>query len=270
MSLVFNDTTTYRGLVQLYEKEVGLQRGTISGDTDRLKEFTADVNEALDDFTRIALRASGTWQWDDSNQTDYPIITTDLISGQRDYTFTTDGNSNLILDIYKVFVASPAGIFTEMLPVDVESGWEGQPTPGARSGFIYPTTLDSFTDGLNQSGTPNRYDKLANGIFLDPIPNYNSTNGLKMYVNREASYFVYTDTTKKAGIPGILQRYLFVRPAYDYARRNNLANASQILLELIKMEGDPAQGRVGTIAEYFSARPRDERNRLVAAQHNNK
>lgn len=256
MSLAFNDTTSYKGIVQIYEKEIGVPRGTVSGDTDKLKELTADVNVALDDFVTLAIKSSGTWKWDDSNQTDYPVITTNLVSGQRDYSFTTDGGGNLILDIYKVFVANSAGVFVEMYPVDVETGTD-VPTVVAGSGQLY-TSLSSFTDGQNRTGIPTRYDKQSNALFLDPIPNYNYTNGLKMYVNREASYFVYTDTTKKPGIPGLFHRYLALKPALDYARRNELKNYQLIQAEVLRMEGNESAGIKGAIQEYFSERPRDE------------
>src|SRR3990167_11282297 len=103
MSIQFNQTASpYRGLVQFYEKEIGANRADVSGTAEKLAQFTSDVNQALDDFWAIAIPASGTWQLDDSNQTDYPIITTNLVASQRDYSFTTDGSSNLILDIYRV------------------------------------------------------------------------------------------------------------------------------------------------------------------------
>lgn len=254
MSLVFNDTTTGKGIVQMYEKEAGFNRGDISGSTSRLKDLTADVNLAFDDFTRIALAASGTWQEDDSNQTDYPIISTNLVSGQRDYTFTTDGSGNLVLDVYKVMVASSSGIYTEIKPVDVQSQKD----------------TDSFYSGQNTTGTPTRYDKTANGIFLDVIPNYNYTGGLKVYINREPSYFVYTDTTKKPGVPGIFHRYFALKPALDWARRNTLANYPLLASEVLKMEGDEGAGIVGTIAKYFSARTKDEPRRLVVGFQDNK
>src|SRR3990167_10378043 len=104
MSVQFSDTTNYKGIIQLIEKELGFKRGDISGDANLLKEITADVNLAWDDYLTIALPASGKWQFDDSNQTDYPIIKTNLVDGQRDYTFTTDEGGNLILDIYKVAI----------------------------------------------------------------------------------------------------------------------------------------------------------------------
>lgn len=246
MSLVFNDTTNYRGLVQVYEDEIGANRGDVSGNTEKLKKVTADINLALDDFTEMAIRSSGTWQWDDTNQTDYPIITTSLVSGRRDYTFTTDESGNLILDIYKVMVADSGGRFTEIRPVDVQSQRD----------------TEGFWDGANTGGTPDKYDKTANGIFLDPIPNYNYTNGLKAYINREASYFTTADTTKKPGVPGIFHKYLALRPAQDYARRNSLDNHDRIQGEVLRMEQE--------IQAYFAFRPRDEKPRLRPAGQDNK
>lgn len=254
MSLVFSDTESNKGIVQMYERECGFELGTISGNTTKLKNLTADVNLALDDFTELAIKSSGTWQIDDSGHTDYPIITTDLISGQRDYTFTTDGSGNLILDIYKVLVADPSGKYTEIKPVDVQSQGD----------------TSTFTDGQNSGGTPTRYDKTANGFFLDLIPNYNYTNGLKVYINREASYFTYTDTIKKPGVPGIFHKYFYLKPASDYSRRNSLANKKDLEDELMKMEGSERLGIDGSIKEYFSARPKDERPRINPARQNNK
>lgn len=269
MSLVFSDTSTYRGIVQIYEKEIGAEYGDISGSTPRLKSLTADVNLALDDFVALAIKSSGTWQFDDSNQGDYPIITTNLTSGQRDYSFTTDGSGNLILDIYQVFVANPSGIFREVLPVDVQS--QSSLVGGVLSGNLGSGgDLSGFWDGRNTTGTPNKYDKTANGIFLDPIPNYNSSGGLKVYINREGSYFVSTDTTKKPGVPGIFHKYFALKPALDYARRNNLAVLPRLEAEVLRFEGNERLGVVGAIQEYFSRRPRDEQPRLIINQENNR
>lgn len=237
MSIQFRDDTTYKGLVQMYEKEIGAPRGTISGDTNRLKEFTADANLAWDEFLAIALPASGTWQYDDSNHTDYPFITTNLVDGQRDYTFTTDESGNLILDIYQVLMrTSTTSPYAKLDPVDQQNDDD----------------TEAFTDGLNTEGVPTRYDKTANGIFLDPIPNANVTAGLKVLINREPSYFTYTDTTKKPGCPGLFHAYFFLRPASEYARRNNLANQDRLAIKVAQMERD--------IADYFGKRERDVRD----------
>lgn len=245
MSFQFNDTTNYKGLVQLFEKEVGLELGTISGDTTKLKQFTADVNSAFDDFVELAIKSSGTWQWDDSNHGDYPIVTTNIVASQRDYAFTTDEQNNLILDIYKVFVkSSSTGQYDEIYPVDVQSEED---------------TYD-FTSGEDIEGIPYRYDKTANGIFLDPVPVSSVTNGLKVYINREASYFTYTDTTRKPGVPGILHDYFYLKPAFDYARRKTLAVAVPLEKEVLRCEYK--------IAEYFSSREKDVRKRLTMKRVN--
>lgn len=242
MSATFSDTTNYSGLVQLFEKEIGANYGDVSGNTTKLKTFTAGVNSALDDFFAIAIQASGTWQLDDSNQTDYPIIYTNLVAGQRDYTFTTDGSGNLILDIYKVMALGSATgtIYNELYPADQQ-----QTEPG----------VEGFTNGQNIGGVPMRYDKTGNSLFLDAIPSYSVSNGLKVYVNREASYFTSTDTTKKPGVPGLLHDYFYLKPALDHARRNSLVSHDRIALQVSNMEK--------TIKEYFGRREKDERNLLT-------
>lgn len=220
MSIPFSSTTNKNGIIQLIERNLGFTDGAISGDATLLAQFTGDVNLALDKVFSMIFEVGGTWQFDDSNQTDYPIIYTSLNSGQRDYSFTTDANGNLILDIYKVSVANSSGVFTDIFPVDVES--KQAPV--------------SYDDGLNVGGIPNTYDKLANGIFLDPIPNYTYANGLKVYINREGSYFTVADTTKKAGFKGLYHEYLALRPSFQYAYRKSLPVATKLESEMFKME----------------------------------
>lgn len=123
MSLVYSSTSSKNGILQVIERNLKLGDGYITGNTTRLAEWTNEVNLALDEALRIIIPASGKWQFDDSNQTDYPIIYTSLVSGQRDYAFTTDGSSNLILDIYRVFIlpSSTATTYQEIWPVDQQS-----------------------------------------------------------------------------------------------------------------------------------------------------
>ena len=59
---------------------------------------------------------------------------------------------------------------------------------------------------------------------------------MKICINREASYFVVGDTTKKSGIAGIFHEYLVLRPAYQYAYRNGLTNANALREEMLLME----------------------------------
>lgn len=245
MSLPFN--VAFTGIVQQYEKEIGANRGDIASNTNLLKEFTAQANLTLDDYIAMAIKSSGTWKFDDSNHTDYPEMTANLVANQRDYTFTTDEEGNLVLDIYRVYVKDgTSSAYRELTPVDPDSS----------------SDYTGFTNGLSATGFPLLYDKTANAIRLDPIPSGNVTAGLKVSINREASYFTYTDTTRKAGVPGVHHKYFYLRPALDYARRNTLTSYPRLEGEVLKLESE--------IKEYFSARTKDEKPGLRPLYQNNK
>lgn len=232
-------SVTYTQLLDLIEDNCKSNSASYST-ADR----TRDINLALDRAYSLIFQVGGTWQFDDSNHTDYPIITTAIVSGQRDYSFVSDEQGNLVLDIYKVMVADEQGNFYEITPVDQQSR-------NAPSGY---------NDGLNVTGLPNTYDKTANGIFLDAIPNYNRAGGLKVFINREGSYFTTSDTTKKAGFAGLFHEYLALRPSYQYAYRNKLENKADLEKEMLKMEQ--------AIMDYYKARERDVQKTLTGYRNN--
>lgn len=246
MSIPFNDTTTLRGLVQMYEKEIGASRGDISGNTNRLKEFTAEVNNALDEYTRLAISASGRWKFDDSNHTDYPEIITDLVAGQRAYTFTTDERGNVILDIYRVYVKDTQGNYKLIKPIDPDTA---------------NVDVTNY-DGQDTQGGSYEYDKTANAILLNLVPESNVTDGLKVSINREASYFTSTDTDRKAGIYGLHHKYLFLKPALEFARRNVLNSYPRIEMEVLRIERE--------IKDGLNRRGKDERRRMTVLVENNR
>lgn len=242
MSIPFSSTSNKNGIIQLIERNTKVGDGGISGVATRLAEVTADVNLALDKVLEIIFQNSSTWQFDDSNQTDYPFITTNLVANQRDYSFTADGSGNLVLDIFKVMIkpgTSATDYYVELPPIDQESA----------------DNTSGFWNGQNAASIPARYDKTANGIFLDPVPSYSVADGLKIFINREASYFTTSDTTKKPGFAGLFHEYLALRPSYQYAYRNGLPNVNVLKQEMLEMEDK--------IANYYSERTRDERQQII-------
>ena len=239
MSLVFSDTTNKNGIIQHLEKTLGFNDGEISGNTTRLAQFTSDVNLAIDSALHIIFRSGGTWNFDDSNHTDYPIVTANIVADQQDYSFTEDGSSNLILDIHKVMYKTDTTDYVTLTPRDQQRT---------------TTVNDRFSNG--ETGTPVEYDKTANGIFLYPIPSLSVTNGLKLFINREASYFTASDTSTKAGFSGLYHRYLVLHPAYNYAMTHGLSNRRDVQEQLLLMEQD--------ISEHYARRARDEKPHLTA------
>lgn len=234
----FSDTTNRDGLIQQVEKATGTQSATTA--SYPLKVKTLDINDALGNFFLLAMKAGGRFQVDDTNQTDYPLITTDLVSAQQDYAFVYDGSStpNQILDLRQARIKDASGNWIVLTPVDREA--------------------DNLTAYEGVTGTPLKFDVDANAIKLYPKPNYNSTGGLELYISRTPSYFVSTDTTKEAGIPKLFQQYLWMRPSYLYCLIKALPQTRGLQVEVEKMEK--------AIEDYYSRRDRVDRPRFTVRQ----
>ena len=200
---------------------------------------TLDINNALNKFMLLAIQSEGKWQVDDTNQSDYPIIFGDIVSGQQDYSFTTDEQGNQILDIYKVRIKDSAGNWATIYPTDLQTGIDEE--------------LNSTT-----TGTPRKYRLTSNGIFLTDIPNYNSTDGLEIYINRSPVYFTSGDVstgTKKAGIPWTFHEYLAIRPSYYYCLQKGLPQAKNLYAEMLNFED--------MIGDYYSKRKKDTPQQII-------
>lgn len=233
MSLQFSDTTNYKGIIQKIERNIYGQDaiGRISGNSTLLKQWTADVNLALDRALSIIFQADGRWQFDDSNHSGYPTVKGNLVANQREYTFTEDTAGNLLLEIHKVYILN-GSVYEEIEPID-------------------ELNEPQIFNEQNPTGIPYRYGKKADGIFLDPIPPSNVINGIKIEVSREGSYFTSGDTTKKPGFHGLYHEYLAIQPSAEYAKINTLSNAVALENKRIEMERD--------ITTAYSRRAKDER-----------
>jgi hypothetical protein len=188
MAYVFSDTTyTQDGLIQECEDITGLGDAGISGDDTRLKSFTRKLNNALDRFHVIAFQSDSLWSFDDRSYADndqtLPIATTNLVSGQADYLFDEE-----LLAVTQVFIKDSAGVWKEL------SAQDDKNTPNIYIGAT--------------SGLPTRYELVGNSIVLDPIPNYNSTAGLKVTFKRTGRRFNYNDGALSIGIPSLFHEYL--------------------------------------------------------------
>lgn len=227
--MTFSDTTTKQGLIQDCEQLIFSDYGDISGNPDRLYDFTAKINRAYDKLATIIMSVDGRWQFDDTNYTDLPIGSTNIISGQRDYTLDVE-----FLDIVKVVLTDGAGNKSVLLPIDINDDL----------GRRY------ITDITGSGGIPTQYDKTGGSIMLVPIPNFNKTGGLTVYYRRKPSYFVSTDTIKPVGIPALYHRYLSLEASFDYAVSKQLNLKNDLGVRVREMEA--------RIQEFYSKRSKDE------------
>lgn len=172
----FNDTTNLTGMIQFCEDYCKLGNTGISGNSTLLKKFTGYINKANRDVWHTAWSASAGWQYDDNNQTDLPVATTNLVASQTTYALISEA-----LTIKKVEVLDNDDNWVELKPINLER---------------ITIAEDEFFD---ETGTPRYYKLVGNIIKLFPATDYAKTAGLKIYFDRGSVEFASTATTTEAG-----------------------------------------------------------------------
>lgn len=225
--MVYSDTTNLNGILQRCEFWTGLGNGTITGDSTLIKIFTAHVNEAFDDVMPLILSYTDKGRWDDNNNTDYPIATLNLVSGQNDYSVKVDGDSLDILRIFDVQI--------------LESATAVDYTTLAKITLDHEKALSAMQPMSTDTGIPTYWLERDNVIFLNPNPNYSATNGIKIFYERQENYFVSTDTTKAPGIPKIFHPLLPMIASHRWLiinKQNNVFTNAELLNEITRKKGE--------------------------------
>ena len=207
MAVPFSDTTNKDGLIQICERLCHFPDAGISGDATLLAQFTSALNDAYDEVLPYVFAAEARWQFDDPTHTTLPIATTNIVSGQRDYSFTSDSASASILQIDKVAIRQDATTtdYTMIYPID-------QSDKNARR---------LIEDNSDNTGIPTKYDVIGSSILLDPEPDYASTAGLKIWYSRTPDYFTTSDTTQTPGIPDMFHQLLAYIASHEWTFINN-------------------------------------------------
>ncbi len=233
----FSDTSLKQGIIEEID---------FNCDTDStifpVAQKTRSVNRWYDKAVSIILDSDGRWQFDDTNATDLPIATTSLVASQQDYTLDTT-----FLKILRVEVLDVAGVWNKLTPLDQAD--------------LYDQGLVEF---LKTAGMPKYYDIQGSSIFLYPKPDAGISvtlaAGLKVYAQRNVSYFVAGDTTKVPGFASLFHRYLALGPSLDWCVKKQLPQKEDIKEQLAVMESD--------MRTFFSTRNKDEKIQLRARKHN--
>ena len=151
------------------------------------------VNNALEVITGKLINSDGNWQYDDTNYTDLPIGTGNLVSGQSSYTFSSE-----YLDILEVMILTTGGIYQRITPFDP-----------SEMNMSWDEWVNSAT-GTIPNGFPQYYDKVGDSIRLDksPTSTYATlTAGLKVRFKRTADLFTSDQVTTGTKVPGIASPY---------------------------------------------------------------
>lgn len=231
--MVFNDTTTKGGLLQDCEIVLFGDNGytQITGNTNRLATFTNFINRALDTVTSLILDADGRWQYDDTNFSTLPIGTTLLVHNQQQYQLSVSH-----LRILRIEILGIDGKYYKIQPID-PSDIQNQ----------------SMTEFMNTASQPLYYDLLGDSIFLYPKPQtgyVTMSAGMKIYYQREPSYFVSTDTTKTPGFNTIFHRLVSRIACLDYAIARQLSVKTDLEKEVIMLKSE--------LQDFYGKRQPDE------------
>ena len=152
---------------------------------------TIRINESLKTVVNWILLADGTWQWDDTNQTDQPRGKGTLVEGQEVYTFASD-----YLQIAEMDILDLNSKYIRLAPLD-HAELNGQ-SPDEYFG------LES--DGTPKKGFPEYYDLFTDDSFrLYPAPSATYctlTNGLRTWFKRAPATFTEAQITTGTKEPG--------------------------------------------------------------------
>ena len=196
-----------------------------------------NMNRHLDNAVSLILQADGRWQWDDTNNTDLPIVTTTLVDSQQDYGIT----GQTFLSISRVEVMDSSGNYRVVDPIDQ-----------------HDVTSQALTEFQKTAGMPRYYDKIGDSIFLYPKPSSSLvtlTAGLNVYFQRIPTYFTAASTTAVPGINPLFHRYLSIGAALDYAIANQMNGKINTLTPMMEKIEE-------SMITSYSARSKDESVRI--------
>lgn len=236
----FNNTTTKQGIIQDCESLCKLGDGGISGNTILLAKFTGWVNDAWDKVAMKILTVDKNWRWDDFHygaayaaNTGYPIATTNLEDGVRDYVLpraTNSSDQSTLWKLYKVRLKDKNGNWYTLDPLGADD------------------------DEIAESGKPTKYRLIANSIRLSARPSSNDltlTAGIQVWVQRAFVPFTNSDTTRCPGFVSAFHHLL----AYDASAQFLLPNDSNLAASYITL----FNGGLGDVEVHYAQRNDDSR-----------
>lgn len=199
-------TGEQNGILQAIETLLDLGLGNItSGDANLLAQITLLANKAYDNVCGLILENEGDYVWDESNYTNFPIVTKNLVDNQTDYKLpasASGGDASSFLRLTGVKVLDAAGYLQRLFPIGADT-------------LEPPLENVFFTKGF-----PKWYRQLGSSLLLYPAADLTmvtATNGLRIEFQRDKVDFLTTDTTKQPGFPSTCHYLLALETAETWA-----------------------------------------------------
>jgi hypothetical protein len=178
-----------------------------------LTEKVTEANHAIREIWKNIWMAYGGWMYDDYNNTDLPIATADVVSGQKFYSVPVNSSHIHGVEILMQNTQN-SPVWVPMIPITMEKMHQYN----IGESYFYVT-----------NAVPLYYRPIANGFFIYPQANYNQTQGIRVHLSRDISGFVVTDTTKTPGFDPLFHEGVPIFMALKYAQINGLPAAGGVM-----------------------------------------
>lgn len=184
------------------------------------------------------LQSQDEWDYDDSNKTDFPVLTTSLVANQQDYSLPSGTIRIKRLEI----------------TYDGVNWYKAEPFDINERGTATDTT--SIADDFNESSP--FYDTLGNSILLYPIPDTAITAGLKVFIDRIVAEFTSAEVSTGTKVPGFDVNFHDILPigmSYDWNYRKK--NDKSLMQDIMIMKAD--------LQKHYSAKQKDRQYVMKAS-----
>jgi hypothetical protein len=170
-----------------------------------------NLNSWYHKVSTMILNSQDGWDFDDSNKSDFPILTADLKANQQDYALPVNAYK-----IKRIEVSYDGVKWYKAEPFDIGERGKG-------------TSTTDIANDFTQSEP--KYDIQGGSIILYPIPPADKEECLKIWIAREVTEFSSTDVTNGTLEPGFdepFHRMISIGMSLDWAVAKNLPVAGSL------------------------------------------
>lgn len=161
----------------LIEKITRITNTTIAVYSNKAR--IANLNDALDQYWHLASESAPQFTFDDTGQSAIPIETQNLVDGTNGY--KVSAFSNKVLNILRVSILNDDDSQErDLVYEDFEDVRD---------------FLETYSTDSTDRGEPFHWTKIGDFIHISPTPDYNKTDGLRVYANRELTKFDWVTFT---------------------------------------------------------------------------
>ena len=241
--MIFYNATTKQGICQ----EIDRLCDTDDTSYPRLDK-TSRVNESMEELVGDIITADGTYQYDDTNYTDFPRGKGNLVEGQEQYTFSAE-----YLQIEFIEVLNKAGtVYEKIKTIDnVDLG-----------GMSPQQYFGTDSSGNPAKGQVQYYDPVGDSVIFYPAPtsdNHTLTNGFRIWFKRKPQAFTAVSTTAtdstEPGLPSsyhVILAYMASIPYCGIYKKDRVPF-------LVKKVDEMKKG----ILRYYGLRERDRKKKIT-------